>query len=80
MAATATTIPFRAKAPKKALVEAAASKSRLKVSESDLGGGDERFHNKKVGHGVHLGLCALWVGGWARWGTVDWGYYELLVN
>jgi hypothetical protein len=44
-------IPFTAKAPKRALVEAVASKS---IDKSDLGGGDERFYDNKVAHGVHL--------------------------
>ena len=49
MTAMATMIPFKAKAPQKALVEAVASKfgSLGTVTESDLGGGDERFHDKE---------------------------------
>ena len=45
--ATATMIPFRAKAPQKALVEAVASKSGSLRTTMDLKGGDERFHDKK---------------------------------
>ena len=47
MTAMATMIPFKAKAPQKALVEAVASKFGSLGSESDLGGGDERFHDKE---------------------------------
>ena len=49
MIEAATMIPFTAKAPKRALVEAMASKSAVMSlgSESDLGGGDEWFHDRK---------------------------------